>query len=1098
MKKLVLALAGCLCAGVYGAVQKVIITADNANAYSAENKLVCDSTSQIVVQYSYKNAGESLKNKLLDFIEVPAPAEGEAEPWVSIRLEGDGLKNDVDFTGQPYLWLGALVDKEYALDGTFTPHGDVYRFGYAGGKSSEERGIKVSGLVDNPDTGAPRSILVRGEGVTSFRAGNACTGGMIIEGPAYVAVSAESHFGGNLTNSVTLRNVGGKPARILFRNANGTYKTTTFQIEGTNDFHSCGSSKAATRMTFGGAITGWGQINLTDQSCIYFTSPSNTFTGAVNLTPSQVKFDMEIGIGDGVNCSWKGSEIIQRNQTNCLVAVNCKEDFTLATKISATGGALIKRGAGTLTLANAFPRNGIVNDSPVMRIECGCVKRTAQEPAPAEGVMEIFAGAMLDLNGVPATSIWLPMGGGSVINPAEGAVTFKGPASRTKKFRGLVTGKAALIETAAMPWRLGAQAVLEGGLEILSGSIDVDDGFSTPDLATADNSAVRILPRGGEKVDGFKVEFWFNGSNWAGTDRPAQLDTAVALAESHIDTPDIVTNMTVFGELTSFYPQNEHFVNAVGEGKNNFVTKFSGFINIEETGLHGFRGGADDGVRIVLDNTNTVVNIADGGNMYWSTTTDIELAKGLHPITIYFLEYAGGEKVRVQIKRPNDADWRDLPLALLSGASERRSSFGAVTGGGSLELAGADLAWPQMDLMGFTGRIIANENTADISAGFVGLADSSIYFSGLTDLAPGAWWLSGLAEIVQENGKRAFQLGGEAETDNYVNRRNPLDLTKPFTVSFDFSVREPWAGTSIGDGFFLGLSDSATGTYGGTFSRLETASRINNQAAYGLQAYLTSSFAYLCWIKNNRQLAADDRLAESVLTNDVYLISNAKDRANPFHVTMSWDLEKMITTFERTGQATLALTNNVAYADLQEKYPSGKAYLGLWARNGGLYCTMLFENFLVREGEGTETKAVTLNGELGITNGLVQVTGGTGAQATIASALQVRGNGTLKAFDGFPAALNSADWTFDLRVPDAKLTLDGAFSFPQNQTIGITLEGLPDGKKRVIADLTGVGKGAADELKFRLDSALPPKYTLVYDNGLLKVVAISGTVIYLK
>ena len=57
------------------AVQKVEITSANAYAYSAENPLVCDSGSQITVKHSYRSDGRTMKEALIDFIQVtPAAA----------------------------------------------------------------------------------------------------------------------------------------------------------------------------------------------------------------------------------------------------------------------------------------------------------------------------------------------------------------------------------------------------------------------------------------------------------------------------------------------------------------------------------------------------------------------------------------------------------------------------------------------------------------------------------------------------------------------------------------------------------------------------------------------------------------------------------------------------------------------------------------------------------------------------------------------------------------------------------------------------------------------------------------------------------------
>ena len=91
MKKSFFAMFGLAAAAAFGAVQNVTITADNAYAYNASNRLACDSGSKILVKYSYRADGKTLKESLLDFIDVTPPAAGQPDPWVSIRVLGDGL-----------------------------------------------------------------------------------------------------------------------------------------------------------------------------------------------------------------------------------------------------------------------------------------------------------------------------------------------------------------------------------------------------------------------------------------------------------------------------------------------------------------------------------------------------------------------------------------------------------------------------------------------------------------------------------------------------------------------------------------------------------------------------------------------------------------------------------------------------------------------------------------------------------------------------------------------------------------------------------------------------------------------------------------------
>ncbi|MGN0846425.1 MAG: PA14 domain-containing protein [Kiritimatiellia bacterium] len=1091
-------------AATWGEVQNVTITAANAHAYSAANRLVCDSGSRISVQYSYKLNGETMKAALLDFIEVTPPAEGAPEPWVSISLSGGGLTNDVDFSEQPYLWLGAPGDSDrHYLNGLYEPYGDVYRFGYAGGTNGELSGLVVTNLVDNPRTGAPRRVLVRGDGDMTFMApGCSYTGGMVVEGPAWIDVGGDDCFGvgakANPKDFVTLRNVGGKPARINFKNANMSY-ATGFRIEGTNIFHSCGASDRAVCTVFNGPITGEGGIRLTDQGGVRFTSPENTFTGSLEMVSGHDKFDIEIGFGNGKTCSWAGDRIVQLSSagnkalTNNIVVVNCDEDFTLATTLSATGGRLVKKGPGTLTLGQAFPRRPITGrpDVPVMQIQGGTVKRTAPEPTAPSGVIEIAVGATLDLNRVPAASVWLPYGGGSIVNPAESTVTFQGATrAGASAFNGFVDGRGVLNEATEVPWRLGSQARFAGGLEITAGDVEVEDGFESPGLALTSFSTVSVLPYR-SLTTGLKLEAWFSSSAWTGSNHAGKMATARAYAEEH--DPGFVGDMAAFGE--TFYTgsgdadgggRNGAFCKTFGSTRDHFVAKFTGYVEIEADGLYGFRAAADDAACIILDGTNTVATVAEGSHNVWGTAENVPLTAGRHPITIWFLEETGWEILWVQMKALG-GEWEHLPIRLLSTWDGRHADLGAVTGTGAIALGEAGVEWPRMDLTGFTGRLVAGDATAAESAGFVAPVSAALHFPGVDS----DWWHAGLASIVVDDGGMTFDLGGRESSNNCLNRRAPLDVTKPFEVSFDFSIHEPW-GDNPGDGFCLALHDKETGTYGGTFSYDEKGNRINNAGAYGLQAYLMPTANRICWVKDNHQLG-------TVTSNSVYVMNNARDRAKPFHVTMTWDLEKLVCTFAQEGREPLVFTNTTAKDDLAEKFPSGQAYLGLWARNGGYYCTMRFEKVRVAGAAEPEApRPMTFNGVLGIAGGVAQVVASHDVAPVIASDLSVTGAGGLRAPADVGTRLTGETWTFDLANPAAKLTLTGPFAFPAGAVVTVELNGEPQPRARVLADLTGIPAEALAGVTFRLAEGCPRSWRLALEGGLLKVSVSRGTTVFIR
>ncbi|MGN0853687.1 MAG: hypothetical protein ACI4Q3_09980 [Kiritimatiellia bacterium] len=1094
--------AGCLLfSAVPGAVQNVTITAENAYDYSDENKLICDSGSIISVEHSYRLDGKTLRAALLDFIEVVPPAAGDPEPWVSIRLKGPGLTNDVDFSAQPYLWLGSPADERRDMSGVYEPYGDVYRFGYAGGQNGEFRGLVVTNLVDNPVTGAPRSVLVRGEGNAAFVA-TACsyTGGMVVEGPARVCMNGDDFGAGAQANPldfVTLRNVNGQPARLLFKNPDKVY-ATGFHIEGTNVFHSCGSSTKAVCTVFNGPITGEGCILLTDQGGVRFANTNNTFTGALVMESAHKQYDIEIGFGNGACASWAGNEIVQNDLTNNVIVVNCTNAFTLAAKLSANGGRLIKKGSGTLTLGAAFAREPFSGrpDIPVMQILAGTVTRTVEEPKAANGLVQIMPGSTLDLNQVPATSLWLPYGIGRIVNPPSGDLVFQGPAQPDTCFGGFVegNGKVVLKETGGnYPWRLSSRAELpDGGLEIVSGTASVDTGFVSSSLALADRSTLRV--ESGDNLFGLELAVWFASSGWAGSGKAERMENAIAYANEHVDTPDFLGDMTTFGE--SFYSGSGDsvggttagaFAKAFGSSRDCFIAKFTGFLKIEADGLYGFRAAGDDGVCVVLDRANTIINIAAGSHSTWGTKEDVPLTAGLHPITVYFYEETGWEVLYVQMKAPG-GEWAYLPTSLLSVSGGLPASLGTVTGAGFIELADSDAVWPGMDLTDFQGWLIANEATAAETVGSVTPAASHIYFQdNNTD-----WWSCGTVLTRFEDGHLATDMGGLANSVNCLNRRTPLDLAQPFTASFDFSIHEPWGG-SPGDGFCLMLHDKVTGTFGSVFSYGNSSDRIANKGAYGFQAYMMPTESRLCWVKDNRYL-------DTVTTNKIYVMNNAKDRAKPFHVTMSWDLETLVCTFAQEGRDPLTFANQAAAADLAEKFASGQAYWGLWVRNGDYYCTAHIENLaiVVGSGEATDPKTVTFNGVLGITNGTAQVAVAPDVSPVLASDLRVVGAGGLATMEDAAVLLAGDVWTFDLTNPASKLALSGSFTFPSDAVVTVELVGEPPRRARVLADLTELPAGTLDGVTFRLSEGSPGSWRLVQEAGLLKISAATGTAIILR
>lgn len=1035
--------------------------------------------------------------ELIDRIEVAAPAEGGDEPWVSFQLMAGGLANDVDFSRQPYLWLGApgVGNSRQPFTGALVPYGSEYRFGYAGSPNGEARGLAFgSVLADAPD-GTPRRVLLRGSGITTLT-GGACTGGIVVEGPAYLALNGDFSLGA--ATNLTLRD----GARVNFKNANYVYAAKReIRVEGTVSFHSCGAGDKAVCTVFKGPVTGWGKILLTDQGGVRFTSASNTFTGTLELANDHSTYDVEIGIGDGANCSWAGDKIVQKNTTggqnptaltNNFVQVDCDGDFTLATDLGAAGGRLVKKGSGTLTLAQPFARTPRRADQPVIEIHGGALRRTQPEPAAAAGLVFFANGATLDLNNVAAESLWLPYGAGSIVNPAGGAMVLEGAANAQTAFDGALAGDVTVRTTGNEPWQVGAGTRIAGTLSLASATVRANQGFAVDALDVDARS--RLLFNSDVPADvGLTMEIWCNGNTtpWSGSGHDAKFATACAEMEKR--KPDATGDMANFldgtfasGAKPVTTAEPNAFTAALGSGPENFIARFTGYFIAEQEGTYAFRVYADDAGRLTLDGTNQVVYVA-AGNHNSAGEGSVWLDAGRHPIEVLFNEEGVWEYVRVEMKAPGATAFEVMPLRLLSTWDGRTTRLPRVAGAGVLELM-PGAVWPEgMGLADFTGALVANDRTAEPDAGAVTPATALLDYTGDGTLAQG-WAPKGLARLEPRN---AATLCGKASTWGSLNTTARIPLDSPFEVAFDFSAVEPWnVEWSMGDGFALVLHDGKVGYHGGRFS-FDGSLRLSEASAYGMQFYLMSDMTVFAWVRDNGALGA-------VVTNaaaGAFRMRNLKN--SPMRVALAWDGENLVTSLEK-GTARWCSTNAFAAADLPARFPGG-AYLGIWAQNGGYWTAQRVEKLSLVHGGMSETAPKRVfNGTLGLTNGTVTASLAGAVQAELAADLAVAGAGTLTVADGQTLACTGAAWSFDLANPEAKLTCRGALTFPAAPITVDVSAGEATPRTRVLADLTGVADGAAAGLSFRLADGLPTAWKLRYRDGLLTLTDGTGTVLILR
>jgi hypothetical protein len=94
--------------------------------------------------------------------------------------------------------------------------------------------------------------------------------------------------------------------------------------------------------------------------------------------------------------------------------------------------------------------------------------------------------------------------------------------------------------------------------------------------------------------------------------------------------------------------------------EDHFGYVFTGSIMVEEDGLYVFRSRSDDACKLYI-HEELVVNqdlVKEG----FKDVGAIALKKGLHPVSIHFLEGTGGERLRLYIKKTYDNRWEELEV----------------------------------------------------------------------------------------------------------------------------------------------------------------------------------------------------------------------------------------------------------------------------------------------------------------------------------------------------------------------------------------------------------------------------------------------------
>ena len=1078
-------------------VQNVEITAANAYSYSADNPLVCDSGSRITVKHSYRADGRTMKDALIDFIQVTPAADGDPDPWVSVRLIEGGLTNDVDFSEQPYLWLGSVTHgNSYnagnydVLVGIYEPYGDVYRFGYDGTLLSGEVGLLVTNLVDNPVTGAPRSIVMRGKGSTCLRTitGSVYTfsGSVTVEDGAYL--TAQNSSGISVSPRLIIRNGG----RLVIKTTNASLPATTdVEIDGLAEFYISGGGTGP-RFTINGSVCGNGTIKNLDQGGLAFFGTNNTFTGSVLMSNTVVgDVPLAVMIGDGTRFSWGGADVTGFSLPRHQLILNTTADAVFTGKLP-SNGLVVKKGKGKVTLTQPIDRTAAARSNlPAFLIEGGSLVRGAAEETPLTGAMSLAGGTTFDLGGIACSSCCLPYGDGSVVNPVPGSTTrFVGAGTNVLAFAGTLEGNVRLENVGTHPWKAMGNASIDGDITLGDGFFQVDSFFTTTNKVTVEEG-VRLLFLADEyrrrlSMTGLALDIW----------------TGLASASSHelfytncLSTisgvaPSVRTDMSLFpngihsGETTG-NAETDPFTQVLGGSKDRFCALFSGYFYAETDGEYSFSIRADDSGAVWMDD-GLVVRCAYG-NSGTEARGSVMLTRGWHPIKVMFGEETGWEVFIVKVKRPGDSAYIDIPSETLAAVIDPGTRIASLAGAGAIGLAEGGV-WPIFDdVSGFTGTVVANGCTAG-DVGVLPLNSAQLAQDGDKDMFNGFWTLARRSVSIATNGVRAIDFTpGEANTKGAVNSTDPIRLDRGWNVSFNYRAIRPRG--AMGDGFFVGVHGASSAAWdGGTFGYYESNQRLNEATAYGLQVYIYSSFSQLVWVNNNNIYKAPG----PIVTNRSLVVWSKLDET-PMRVTMSYDgAEKLVVSF-RQGESVLAVTNAFAGADFATKFAGGTARIGIWGSNGGNYTRTLIDQLMFTTSDGVVAEPV-LGGELELRGGTVAAAPGLAESTTLAASLKVVGPATLDATSA-ALACTATEWSFDLDRTGAALTVLGDVTFPAAVSLDLaTTEPWPD-TPRLLADFSGYSGSLPT---FTLSADVPKSVRLSLVNGKLYVCKASGTTIIFR
>ncbi len=444
----------------------------------------------LIVAVSYKDAGQSLREKIIDRIDVQNP-DGLAEPglWVSFQVQGDGLRNDVDFSAQPHLWLSAPKSTDgyqnwyETLGGVFTPYGDTYKFGYNYVTYSETVCLAVDGLCDGAD-GTPRGVVFRGPSTSVIGRNWTFTGRIRIEDGAWVQFNDRGGLGPvppeARTNQITIC---GADCGFNPRLSGGTFHKNigvTVEPGAAVGFYPAGNTREDGVNVFNGPLCGSGTITLADNGGFWFTAADNSFSGDITVAHGRAQW-FKIGKEDRFSWGAGGTFSVLYGEAEAPLSLVLESAADAAFDMFVTGqrGRIVKRGAGTLTLARA-PTLTQLAGLPSVAVEGGTLRRGWTDAAELPRWAVLGAGAAFDLGGYSDANVFLPYGAGTLLNPAAGTAVeiVRSAITNDLAFTGRIAAPAKVTVEGTTPWRVGAGAQFDGGLEVAGGPVRFEDGVA--------------------------------------------------------------------------------------------------------------------------------------------------------------------------------------------------------------------------------------------------------------------------------------------------------------------------------------------------------------------------------------------------------------------------------------------------------------------------------------------------------------------------------------------------------------------------------------------------------------------------------------------